>query len=327
MVWRRLLIILIILTYANILFGIAPDTLKQLTPKFINRSISDTLKHSSIDLKKLKPDTVKHFKFGGVAIFTLNQVNVSHWVAGGENALSATGIANIFLNYKKNKTVWENCLDASYGIIKNETSKIVKNTDKFDFNSKFGTEALGKFYYSALLNYRSQFSKGYNYPNTDVVSNFNSPGYISLGLGMDYKPANFFSLFLSPATGRVIIVADQKMADAGDFGVDSAVHRNGIKVKDGENTWFNFGATLSANFKKDICKNINLASKLLIFNNYTAKKKEDRKNFDVTWGMLLNIRAGKFISTTVQMDLIYNKAAIDKIQFKESLGVGVSFKF
>ena len=269
------------------------------------------------DTVKNRTDTIKYWKTGGFSVLTFNQVSLSNWSAGGENALSTTAILNLFANYKKGEVIWDNSLDLGYGLMKNGGQGARKNEDKIELNSKLGYKAFGKVYYSALVNYRTQFAKGYNYPNDSVVvSRFNAPGYITLSLGLDYKPNDYFSLFVSPATGRFTIVADKALSDSGAYGVE-----RGKKMR------FEFGANLSAKFQKDIVKNINVVSKLTLFNNYTDKDKANRKNFDVNWEVMVNIKAGKYLTTTILTNLIYDQNVIEKTQFKEVLGIGLSYKF
>lgn len=265
----------------------------------------------------IKTDTVKLWKTGGFSILTFNQVNLSNWVAGGENAISTTAILNLFANYKKDKVVWDNSLDLGYGLMKSGSAGTRKNEDKIELNSKYGYKAFANVFYSALVNYRTQFAKGYNYPNDSVpISRFNAPGYLTVSLGLDYKPNDFLSVFVSPATGKFTFVSDQALADAGAYGVEP-----GKKVRS------EFGASLSAKFQKDVVKNVNVVSKLTLFNNYTDSDKANRKNIDVNWEVMINMKAGKFLTTTILANLIYDQNVIDKTQFKEVLGVGLSYKF
>ena len=273
-------------------------------------------------------DTVKHFKYGGFSVLTFNQVSLTNWAAGGENALSTTAILNLFGNYKKDKVIWDNTLDLGYGFLKNGNSSSRKNEDKIELNSKFGYQAFGKVFYSALVNYRSQFAQGYSYPNDSIpVSRFMSPGYLSISLGMDYKPADYFSLYISPATGKFTFVTNQRLADKGEYGVEPAVIQNGVVVTKGKKVRAEFGASISTRIQKDIVKNVNVASKLVLFNNYTDKDKPNRKNIDVNWEVMVNIKAGKYLTTSIMTNLIYDQNVIDKTQFKEALGVGLSYKF
>jgi hypothetical protein len=242
---------------------------------------------------------------------------LSNWAAGGENALSTTALLNLFANYKKDKFVWDNSLDLGYGFMKSEGKKLRKNEDKIDLLSKLGYQAVKNLYYTVLFNYKTQFAEGFNYPNDSVViSKFNAPAYISISLGLDYKPNDYLSIYLSPAAGKFTIVADQTLSDLGLYGVEP-----GKKVRS------EFGASLNVKFQKDVLPYMNILSKLVLFDNYTDKEKSNRANIDVNWEVMVNIKAGKFLTTSIFTNLIYDHNVIKKTQFKEVLGVGLSYKF
>jgi hypothetical protein len=261
------------------------------------------------------PDTT--WKKGGFASLTFNQVSLSNWAAGGENAISTTALLSLYANLKKDKVVWDNSLDLGYGFMKSEGKKLRKNEDKIDLLSKFGYQAVKHWYYAVLFNYKTQFSEGFNYPNDSVViSKFNAPAYLSISIGMDYKPNDYFSLYFSPAAGKFTIVADQTLSDLGLYGVEP-----GKKVRS------EFGASFNAKFQKDILPYVNVLSKLVLFNNYTDKDKSNRANIDVNWEVMVNIKAGKFLTTSIFTNLIYDQNVINKTQFKEVIGVGLSYKF
>jgi hypothetical protein len=197
-----------------------------------------------------------------------------------------------------------------------------------------------------LLNFKSQFADGYNFPDdSNVVSRFASPAFITIAVGLDYKPNDYFSLFISPATGKLTIVSDQDIADAGSFGVEGATYDTaGNKLTNGENIRYEFGAYLNAKFQKDVTKNVNILSKLALFNNYIDENISNRKNIDVSWETMINIKAGKYLTTSIFVHLVYDND-IDiptyetingvetvvgegpKLQLKEVLGLGLSYKF
>jgi hypothetical protein len=279
---------------------------------------STVIKQTRTDTsKKVHADTIKYWKRGGFSVLTFNQVKFRNWSAGGENAFSTSGVFNVFGNYKKGSIVWDNSLDLGYGIMMNDHKEIRKNEDKIDLNSKVGYKAFAKFYYSTIFNYHTQFSNGYNYPNDSVVvSKFNAPGYISLGIGLDFKPADYFSVSLSPITGKLTIVDSKALSGIGAYGVDT-----------GKLARFEFGANLNSRFQKDIVKNVNVLSKLVLFNNYTDKHKPNRKNIDVNWEVMINIKASKYLTTSIFTDLVYDQNVIARTQFKEVFGIGFSFKY
>ena len=52
-----------------------------------------------------------------------------------------------------------------YGLIKTGDDKIRKNIDLLETNSKLNHKAFGKFDFSGIMLFKTQVSKGYNYPN------------------------------------------------------------------------------------------------------------------------------------------------------------------
>lgn len=295
---------------------------------------------------KIEEDTtVNGWKKGGFFAINFNQVSLTNWAAGGESALSATALGSAFVKYRKDDLYWETVLDAGYGFITTSSQPLRKNEDKLELNSKFGKKAKGKFYYAGMLNFRTQFAPGFNFPNDSVeISRFMAPAYLSLALGMDYKPNEWFSAFISPATGRSTFVLDQNLADAGQFGVTEAVRdANGVIITPGESIRYEFGAYIRARIQGDIAKNISVISNLQLFNNYTDPIAEQRRNIDVNWETIISIKANKWLTTTLFTNLIYdhdidipvtrtvNGVEVEGVgprtQFKEVLGVGLSFKF
>jgi len=297
-------------------------------------------------IKVEEDTTVNGWKKGGFFSLNFNQVSLTNWASGGESALSTTALASAFIKYRKNDLYFETVLDAGYGFITTKSQSLRKNEDKLELNSKFGKKAKGKFYYAGMLNFRTQFAPGFNFPDdSTVISNFMAPGFLSLALGMDYKPNEWFSAFLSPATGRATFVLDQNLANAGQFGVTAAVYdeTTGAILTPGSNVRFEFGAYLRARLQKDIVKNISVVSNLQLFNNYSDPIKTQRANIDVNWETIILIKANKWLTTSIFTNLIYDQDVdipvtrtingVDVVgtgprtQFKEVLGVGLSFKF
>jgi hypothetical protein len=289
--------------------------------------------------------TVNGWKKGGFLAVNFNQVSLTNWAAGGESALSATALGNAFVKYRKNDLYFESVLDAGFGFITTKSQSLRKNEDKIELNAKFGKKAKGKFYYAGMLNFRTQMAPGYNFPDdTTIISRFLAPGFLSLALGMDYKPNDWFSMFISPATGRSTFVMDQRLANLGQFGVTAATYdENNNIITEGQKSRFEFGAYLRARLQKDVVKNISIVSNLQLFNNYTDPIKAQRANIDVNWENLILIKANKWLTTSIFTNLIYDNdvqvpvtRVVDgkevigtgpRMQFKEVLGIGLSIKF
>lgn len=291
-------------------------------------------------------DTTKRWTKGGVGGINFSQSSFTNWAAGGENALSATALMTVFANYKKDKTSWDNTLDMAYGMLQSGKAPLRKNEDKIDFSSKYGRYAFyDHWYYSALVNFKSQFDVGYNLPDdSTVVSHFMAPGYLIGALGMDYKSTdNTFSAFISPLTSKTTFVNNQRLADAGAYGVEKAEYDTiaGVytKTKDGLRIRSEFGGYVKMVFKKDIVKNVNLATKLELFTNYLDRP----QNIDVNWEVLIGMKVNKYLSASISTQMIYDndipvpvertvdgittKGTGPRLQFKEVLAVGFSYKF
>ncbi len=288
-------------------------------------------------LRSVTTDTLQGWKKGGIVTLSLAQTSLSNWASGGQNSVSLNGLFSGFANYKKGKFAWDNSLDLGYGLLKQgKDEDFTKTDDKIDFVSKFGQEAFGKFYYSALLSFKTQFSPGYNYPDiTNKISDFLSPAYIMAALGLDYKPNAYFTAFLAPLTGKFTFVTEESLSAAGAFGVNP-----------GETSRSEIGGYFRAvysraDFKSEFLKNVSFTTKLDLFSNYT----NNPQNIDVNWETLTGLKVNKFLTASFITQLIYDddikvpfdsdeSGVIDsgegiksKVQFKEILGVGLSVKF
>ena len=282
-------------------------------------------------------DTINGWKKGGVFTATLSQTSLTNWVSGGQNSLSINGLFSGFANYKKDKSVWDNSLDLGYGLIKQGKDEDFRKTDdKIDILSKYGREAFKNFYYSALMNFKTQMTPGYNYPNdSNKISDLFSPAYLTLALGLDYKPNAYFSAFIAPVTGKFTFVTDKQLSDEGAFG-----------VKPGQTSRSEFGGYIRAiysrnDFKSEFLKNVSFTTKIDLFSNYA----ENPQNIDVSWETLIAMKVNKYLSFNFNTHLIYDDniaVPFDKnddgsiesgeslrslVQFKEIFGVGLSYKF
>jgi hypothetical protein len=241
---------------------------------------------------------------GGTGTINFSQVSLHNWAAGGQSAVSVLGIANLFWHHKAASSSWTNNLDLAYGLLKTGGDRIRKSDDRFDLLTKYGRNASTDWYYTALLNFRSQLTPTYNEEGDRLISRFLSPGYLLASLGMDYKPNDGFSLFLSPFTGKFTFVADQGLADQGAFGVDPA-RRNAagdLVPGTGDNLRREFGAYLNARYRKPIMENITFQTKLDLFSNYL----DDPQNVDVNWENLIDLKVNRIISVSIFTHLVYD---------------------
>lgn len=260
----------------------------------------------------------------GITGLNLSQTSLINWSAGGENTVATNVYFNLATQYKKDKHNWENNLSTELGATYTQQQKWVKSVDKLDFASKYGYNIAPKWRLGALGDFKTQFLKGYKKPtDTHYISRLFAPAYLNTAIGFDYKPNDYFSLFLSPITAKMTFVNDDFLSNAGAFGVEP-----------GKKFRFESGAFLKTAFNKEIFKNITLMSKLDLFTAYN----KSFGNIDVNWENVIGMKVNEYISATIHTNLIYDddiKQLDDngqiiggaKIQFKEMIGVGLSYKF
>ncbi|HSI90912.1 MAG TPA: DUF3078 domain-containing protein [Adhaeribacter sp.] len=282
----------------------------------------------------------KYWSWGGAGTVNIGQIALSNWAAGGQNTVSVLGVASLHANYTRGTSAWDNTLNINYGATKNEGHRFIKNDDRLELNLKYGRQAFGKWYYAALGNLKTQLTPTYTPERDSVMSDFFSPAFMLASIGLDYRPSEDFSFFVSPLTGKFTIVKSQRMADAGAFGVDPArLDENGRRILGtGRRGRQELGAYIAVKLKKPVMENISYQSKLELYSSYTSNP----KNIDVNWQNKIDMKVNKFISVTIFTDLIYDDdidVPLDRnddgimdgkgprIQFKETLGVGLSYKF
>ena len=261
----------------------------------------------------VKEDTVQGWKHSGISSLTFGQTSLHNWVAGGNNTVSGDFVFNASLNYVKNKFFWDNNLSFEYGLVYSSSTDWMKAADKLNLTSIAGHKISKTWSVSALLNFYTQFTKGYNYPDKSrYISNLMAPGYLDAALGLSYKPNKNYSLFVSPVSERATFVLDDSLSNSGAFGVEP-----GKKMK------FDTGAYLLASTNQTLLDNLSLISTLDLFTPYT----EDFGNIDVNWNVLLSYKINKLFTATINTTLRYYDKEVQKIQFKEIFGLGLTYKF
>ncbi|MEQ8473768.1 MAG: DUF3078 domain-containing protein [Marinoscillum sp.] len=269
---------------------------------------------------------------GGFVAATLSHVSISEsWAAGGAKNIALNGATGLFANYAKSRNSWESSLDLGYGQINQDDQGFVKSDDKIIFVTKYGyqiKEGNSQWYFSALLDFKTQFAKGENVvegsdgmDSTILISEFMSPGYLTVGLGVDYKPNKKLSINYIPLTGKFTFVNNQTLADQGAYGVDSS-----------KNVRAELGSFLRLKYKDEIVKNVNVESRLELFTNYI----ENFGTIDVNWQTTIVMKVNKVLSANLFTHLIYDediKMENDeglqeaKVQFKSVFGVGLAYNF
>lgn len=274
--------------------------------------------------KDANDTTAKKWKKGGLYGINISQGSLNNWAAGGDDfSLSVNSVLSLFAFYKNGKHSWDNTLDFNLGYVNTTSLGGRKNDDRFDVLSKYGYEIAPKLNIAGLVNFRTQFFDGFTYDgdnNKTFSSAFLSPGYLLTSVGLDYKPVEGLSIFVSPITSRWIFVMDDTLSAKGLYGVDSSKHSAN-----------EIGAFASISYIKNFSKILSYKGRLDLFSNY----KKNPQNVDLIMSNVLNIKLSKVLSATYSLDLIYdddvrlfgkNKTSAG-LQVKSLIGIGLLLKF
>jgi hypothetical protein len=262
--------------------------------------------------------------------------------------------ANFYAKYKKKKVSWDTDLDLKYGMVANGQIKnaglaernFQKNIDIIQLCTNLGYDITDHLYFSGKLSFLSQFSRSYDYSQTDTangafqrytVSKFAAPAIVTLGPGFTWKPKDYFTMFFTPIEGKVTFVAgpdkDTARATPGsDYysGIDPT--RFGLTP----GSWYqaSLGAEIDILFQKDIIKNINWKSHLNVFVAYTNSSyntimpyynsadtlmetktiKESTEHIPVvTWDNDIIFKVNKFLNAMLSTRFIYQYNALTPV--------------
>ena len=216
--------------------------------------------------------------------FLLNQAAFDNWIAGGESNISGTLGLNYDFNLLRGDWSWDNKLIAAFGITKIKGEDAQKSDDRLEWNSLLGKKASGNWYYSAFLNFKTQFADDLD-SDTDGPTKFLSPAFLQFGPGMLWKKSDNLKVNFAPATSKLVIVdKDLTLPMEAYFGVE-----------EGKSTRYELGASISGYYKFDLMENVSMENILNLYSNYL----EDPQNVDIDYTMNLVMTINKYLSANL----------------------------
>lgn len=247
-----------------------------------------------------------------------------NWYQGGQNNLNVLGDLNWEFNLNQTlhpKWLFNNTLHYKLGVSTASGDSLRNyhlNEDLLQFNSQLGYKAVEHWYYSANLQFKTQFFKNYKTNTRDLTAAFLSPGELTLGLGMTYnykdkEEIKVFTLALSPLSYNLKICRDIVNLDPTTFGIDAGHH-----------TKHSFGSSLEGKFTWKITPNIIWTSRLYAFTDYHYAQGD--------WENTLDFSINKYLNTKIFTHLRFDNSAPRHAdwrywQFKEILSFGLTYRF
>jgi hypothetical protein len=306
-----------------VLFPLAYAAVAQLT------KIDDVKKQ----LETTNKDTVA-WTYGGVLNFGVNEGFLHNWAAGGEVAsLTVNSIFSGHLERLHHRDIWSNNLDMTYGLNYDYSQAFIphKTDDRIDFTSKYGIrlDSSKHYYFTTLFNFKSQFTKGYDYtrPNWDSfpTSKFMSPAYFTLAAGAEYREGSDISFFLSPLAGR-LTTASRYYTDQSPQGAFGVAYN--------KTTYYQLGAYFSGRYVIQIKKNMVFKTRLDLYSDYLAKdtkdstgkviKRDNPGNISVLFDNLFSWKISKYFNITTGLTFIYDNNIPYSNTYVNSAGETVS---
>lgn len=258
-----------------------------------------------------------HWFFYGQHALTLNQSSFSRWNSGGNNNIGVIGKVNYNLTYKYNKHYLENLIEAGYGFSATEGSATQKTNDYINLSLNYGYDLGNNYYFSAGYKFSTQFAPGYDYSDTpdpersDRISSFMAPGYLNLGLGISYNPKENLQFIFRPFSSKFTFVLDSLLQKEDNYGLKH----------DGQSVRTELGVMFNVVYKLQIVKNMSFTNQLTLFSNYLFHT----ERVDIAYNGAFVMKFNKYINANISVDLAYDHDQIQKLQTKQTLGIGLTY--
>lgn len=268
----------------------------------------------TIQAQETVKDTTKVWtKNGNMSLLLSQSAYNKQWLGGGTSNVAGNFGLNYDFNYKKGDVVWDNKFILAYGLSKIKgDSKTAKTDDRLELNSLWGKKSgVKNWYYSMYFNFKSQLDTGVD-KNEVKISHFFSPAYFQFGPGFLWKKEDNVSINIAPAAGKLIVVHDHFTQLGPSFG-----------VLQGDNTRFEFGASISAYYKFNAITNVSIENRLNLYSNYL----DDPQNVDIDYQMNVVMKINKYLSANIALQTIYDDNSIKAVQVREVFGLGINYGF
>lgn len=279
----------------------------------------------------------------------LNQTGLFNWAAGGYNTLTIRTALDAQMNYAKDLTTWNNRLQMEFGFLYSADKPwplFQTSSDRIYLESKWAykTSSTSKWKYTAGLDFRSQFAPGYDYktpakenPTIDdwkevrkLKSDFISPAYTNLALGIEWVPSNWVDINIAPLTGGFTIVSNPELRKT--YGLKLISEDMDAEIMTNYRPYtFQFGAQIKTNMKFVVNNVFKFETQLVLFTDYLHEP-----YVRVNWDNKIEWQISRLFKIGVNTWLIYDpwvtvtEGEVTRprgVQFKESAAVSFTYTF
>lgn len=266
------------------------------------------------NLRQLPQKKQSPWKFKGEQNAQFSQLYVDNWKKGGETSAQLLFDFRANLLFKLDKHQWETNALHKLGLTYTSNLGTRISDDALELNSKYGYQAVSKWYYSFLASFKTQIFKSYDKNDaekTKPLSAFMSPAYISLVVGMDYKNKDL-SVLLSPYTADLNMVLDT-----------ITINKTNYKIPAGEKVRVENGFSVNLKWKKEIVTGLTYSTRAELF--YPYQGENALKKFD--WENIIDMQLNRWLSTRFLFNLRYYDNESSKFQVKENFSISFKMAF
>lgn len=265
------------------------------------------------------------------------------WQAAGDNTITLLANINFLHTFKKNKFTITNTASAKFGynnmkIDLNGKQQGVwfKNVDEIAISTAPQWAMVKNWTYGANIKFRTQFARGFEargdqQNNKAPVSNFMTPGYLDASLGFTYVlPSQKFPLKVNISPIAMSATYRHDLTTTKDYGVTKgrSKYEGGLSLQlDFDRTWGKNGWLRYRTTAYSFYGWLTDLSSMLKFEATEALPEYVHVVPTVRWENTIDIKATKYFSTQIYVQLYYNKAEINKLQLQSMLSVGVTYTF
>ena len=273
------------------------------------------------------------WKKSGKITLLINQSAFSNWQAGGDNNFAGNLNLNYDLNYLSGDWSLDNKILASYGLTNSKDDGTRKTDDRLELNSIFGKKLKESWSASFFMNFKTQFTDGYDYEDDFIdqnptlsnedfpTSGFFKPAYWSFGPGLLWKKNDNLYFNISPLTTKFTFITSEIYTYNEDTQLyDSSNDIETFGVDPGDSFLVEFGFNARAYYKFDIMNNISMENILNLFSNYINKP----QNIDLDYTLNLVMKINDVFTTNLTFQTIYDDNAFNGFQIREVFGLGVN---
>lgn len=280
------------------------------------------------EVQEITSDTAREGWTSGIGagLDFLQLLQLNPKVGAGENKIQFGGVGTAFANYLNGRFSWDNSASLLFGVQRlgtginpatNESLAFQKTIDELRLTSlaSYKTSEESRWAYSADLTILSQLTPTYfgsylkDVDETDEfdgpISKFFSPAHISFAPGISYIQSENFQVLFSPASIKMIVVADDDIASIpGDEDLNIGLHGTGWRSPtDFDNMLFQLGATLKAKYNnKYLNDRLIHTSELTLFSNYL----ENPQNIDVDFRNQIAYEIWKGLQIALNLNFFYD---------------------